>query len=157
MKHTFETRVYYADTDAYGVVWHGSYLRWLEKGRVELCNLLGLDLIEMKKMDILLPVTNMNVRYKSSAKLNDKIIIESWIKECNGLSVTFRQTIRLVTPHPSDGHPLPQGARERKPKLLIDATFDVVAINEAGKLYRKMPEELIEKLNRGIEECPQSV
>ena len=37
MKHTFEQKVYYSDTDAYGVVWHGSYLRWLEMGRVEYC------------------------------------------------------------------------------------------------------------------------
>lgn len=143
MKHTFETKVYYADTDAYGVVWHGAYLRWLERGRVELCNLLGLDLIEMKKMDILLPVTNMNVRYKASAKLNDDIIIETWLEKCNGLSVTFKQAIRAAVTH------LPQGAKDGK--LLIEATFDVVAINEAGKLYRKMPEDLVKKLQKGIE------
>lgn len=151
MKHIFETRVYYADTDAYGVVWHGAYLRWLEKGRVELCNMLGLDLIEMKNMDVLLPVTNMNVRYKASAKLNDNIIIETWIEKCNGLSVTFKQTIRLHPPL----NPLP--SMEGKSKLLIEAAFDVVAINEAGKLYRRMPKELVEKLNKGIEKCPVSV
>ena len=35
MTFTNEFRVYYADTDAYGVVWHGTYLRWLEAGRIE--------------------------------------------------------------------------------------------------------------------------
>lgn len=151
MKHTFETKVYYADTDAYGVVWHGAYLRWLEKGRVELCDALGLDLIAMKKADVLLPVTNMNVRYKSSARLNDNIIIETWLEKCNGLSVTFKQTIRLHPPL----NPLP--SMEGKSKLLIEATFDVVAINEAGKLYRKMPEDLYEKLQKGLEQCQVSV
>ena len=48
MKNIFETKVYYSDTDAYGVVWHGAYLRWLEKGRADLCNTLGLDLVSMK-------------------------------------------------------------------------------------------------------------
>ena len=38
MKHTDELRVYYADTDAYGVVWHGAYLRWLEAG-IDACGL----------------------------------------------------------------------------------------------------------------------
>lgn len=142
MKHTYETKVYYADTDAYGVVWHGSYLRWLERGRVELCNQLGLDLIEMKKADVLLPVTNMNVRYKASARLNDDIIVETWLKDFNGLSVIFKQTIR----------------EKETNRLLIDATFDVVAINEAGKLYRKMPDDVAEKLKKGIVElCPASV
>lgn len=141
MKHTFETKVYYADTDAYGVVWHGAYLRWLEKGRVELCDALGLDLISMKEADVLLPVTNMNVRYKSSARLNDNIIIETWLEKCNTLSVTFKQTIRN---------------RETN-RLHIEAVFDVVAINEAGKLYRKMPEDLYEKLQKGLEKCQVSV
>lgn len=134
MKDIFETKVYYSDTDAYGVVWHGAYLRWLEKGRVDLCEKLGLDLVAMKNMDILLPVTNMNLRYKASAKLDDKIIIETWLEKCNGLSVTFKQTIKSADTQ----------------KLFIDATFDVVAINEAGKLYRRMPQDLVEKLNKGI-------
>lgn len=154
MKHTYETKVYYADTDAYGVVWHGSYLRWLERGRVELCNQLGLNLIEMKKADVLLPVTNMNVRYKASARLNDNVIIETWIKDFNGLSVIFKQTIRLVTPNPTCA--LPQSTREGK--LLIEATFDVVAVNEEGRLYRRMPDDIAEKLKKGIVElCPASV
>ena len=81
MKHIFETKVYYADTDAYGVVWHGTYLRWMEKGRVDLCDMLGLDLVAMKNNDVLLPVANMNVRYKASARLDDDIIIETWIEK----------------------------------------------------------------------------
>lgn len=137
MKHIFETKVYYADTDAYGVVWHGAYLRWLEKGRVELCDMLGLDLIAMKNADVLLPVTNMNVRYKSSARLNDSIIIETWIEKCNGLSVTFKQTIR----------------NKETSRIYIEAVFDVVAINEAGKLYRRMPSDVVDKLNKGVAVC----
>ena len=93
MKHTFEQKVFYADTDAYGVVWHGTYLRWLEMGRVYLCEKLGLDLVTLKEQDVLLPVTNMNVKYKMSAKLNDDIIIETEISKFNGFSVTFKQVI----------------------------------------------------------------
>ena len=139
MKHIFETKVYYSDTDAYGVVWHGSYLRWMEKGRVDLSSVLGLSLVELKEMDIVLPVTNMNVRYKASAKLDDDIIIETWIEKYNSLSVTFKQVIKS----------------KDTGKIFIEAIFDVVAINEAGKLYRRMPEILVEKLKIGIEEkCP---
>lgn len=134
MKHTFETRVYYSDTDAYGVVWHGAYLRWLEKGRVDLCNALGIDLVTMKDMDVLLPVTNMNVKYKASAKLDDTVIIETWIEKFNSLSVTFKQVIRSSETN----------------KVFIEALFDVVAINNDGKLYRRMPEELQKSLEAGV-------
>ena len=58
MEHTFEQQVFYSDTDAYGVVWHGSYLRWLEMGRVFYCEQLGLDLISLKENNIVIPVTN---------------------------------------------------------------------------------------------------
>ena len=141
MKNIFETKVYYSDTDAYGVVWHGAYLRWLEKGRVDLCNTLGLDLVSMRKMDILLPVTNMNVKYKASAKLDDAIIIETWIEKFNSLSVTFKQVIKS----------------KETDKVFIEAVFDVVAISNAGKLYRRMPAELVECFEKAVKDDEKSL
>ena len=140
-KHIFEQKVYYSDTDAYGVVWHGSYLRWLEAGRVEWCEMNGHNLIELKEMDIVLPVVNLNVRYKSSAKLNDNLIIETWIKKFNNLSVTFSPVIK---------------SRETG-KIFIEADVDVVAISNNGKLYRRMPEVLAEIFEKELEKCPVSV
>ena len=65
MKHAFATKVYYSDTDAYGVVWHGSYLRWLEMGRVMLCEQAGYKLSQLEKEDIVLPVAEINLKYKT--------------------------------------------------------------------------------------------
>ena len=141
MKHEFETKVYYADTDAYGVVWHGTYLRWMERGRVDFCAKLGLDLVEMKKCDVLMPVTNMNVRYKSSAKLDEEITIETTCEIVNSFLIRFKQKIK---------------SKETQ-KIHIDATFDVVAVNSEGKMYRKIPEQFMQKLERGLETCPQPV
>ncbi len=141
MKHTFETKVYYSDTDAYGVVWHGSYLRWLERGRVDLCEMLGLDLLSLKDGDVLLPVTNMNLRYKASAKLDDTIIIETWIEKYNSLSVTFAQVIKS----------------KATGKVFIKAQFDVVSTSRTGKLYRTMPQMLTDAFEKGLEKCPALV
>ena len=140
-KHTMIRKVYYSDTDAYGVVWHGSYLRWLEAGRVEWCELFGYTLPELTAQDILLPVTNMNVKFKMSAKLNDVIIVETEISKFNGLSVTFSQTIKS----------------QETGKTCIEATFDVVAIsNSTGKLYRRMPQMLAEIFEKELK-CLQPV
>ncbi|MDR1168473.1 MAG: acyl-CoA thioesterase [Heliobacteriaceae bacterium] len=127
MKHEFEQKVYYADTDAYGVVWHGSYIRWMEAGRCMWCEAAGQDLIDLEKNhDIVLPVVNLNVRYKLSAKLGDIIIIETDVEKFNGLSATFKQAIKN-----SAG------------KVLLEAGVEIVAISSStGKLYRKMPEIL---------------
>ena len=81
MKHKFEQKVYFSDTDAYGVVWHGAYLRWMEMGRVDYCQSVGYSLTELEARDILLPVSSINIKYKSSAKLEDTVIIETEISE----------------------------------------------------------------------------
>lgn len=132
MKNMFEEKVYYADTDAYGVVWHGTYLRWLEKGRVELCEDAGLNLIDLEKQDIAMPVTNLNVRYKASARLNDVVVIETSIKEVSPIRVTFEQSIRNKADN----------------KLFIKAEFEVVAIHNDGSIYRKLPEVITNALRQ---------
>lgn len=135
MKHSFEQKVYYADTDAYGVVWHGSYLRWLEMGRVELCEMMGYSLIELEEKNIVLPVVNINVRYKSSAKLNDILIVETTIQKYNSLSVTFLQKI----------------TDKATQKPFVEAVIEVVAIDNDGKLYRKMPQILLDAFEKAME------
>ena len=140
MKHTFEQKVYYSDTDSYGVVWHGSYLRWLEMGRVEYCENLGLNLIDLQNQDIVLPVTNLNIKYKSSAKLNDEILVETEITELKSYSVTFKQVIKS----------------KETGKTYVEADVTVVAINSDGRLYRKMPDVLSEKFEEVLK-CPALV
>lgn len=135
MKHTFEQKVYYADTDAYGVVWHGSYLRWLEIGRVEMCEMMGYTLLELEEKNIVMPVVNINVRYKSSAKINDILIVETTIQKYNSLSVTFSQKI----------------IDKNTQKIFIEAVIDVVTIDNNGKLYRKMPQILLDAFEKAME------
>ena len=138
MKHTFEQKVYYSDTDAYGVVWHGSYLRWLEMGRVEYCEDLGLNLIELEKQDIVMPVTNMNIRYKASGRLNGIVVVDTWIKKITPVTVVFEQTIK----------------NKDSGKLFIQAEFEVVAIRNNGSLHRRMPEVLKNAFEKVLSSCP---
>lgn len=133
-------KVYYSDTDAYGVVWHGSYLRWLEMGRVDWCEMKGHNLIDLKNQDIVLPVVNLNIRYKASAKLNDNLIIETCVTKFNGLSVTFTQRIKSA----------------ETLKIFVEAEVDVVAISNDGKLYRRMPQILSDVFKEEVE-CLQPV
>lgn len=128
MSHAFTQKVFYSDTDAYGVVWHGSYLRWLEMGRVLLCEEKGFKLSDLEKQDITLPVVELNVQYKSPAKLDDTVLIKTEIQEKTKLSVTFHQTI----------------TDEKQEKTYINATVKVVAIHNSGQLYRSLPEQVLQ-------------
>ncbi len=123
MEHIFKQQVSYCDTDAFGVVWHGSYLRWLEMGRIGFCDNMGLNLIDLQARDIVMPVTNINVRYKASAKAYDNLIIKTTLSKITPLSVTFDQTIM----------------NEETGLVYIQAVVDVVSVNNDGKLYRRFP------------------
>lgn len=136
MKHLHEQKVYYSDTDAYGVVWHGSYLRWLEMGRTEFGEEIGIILPELVEQNIAMPVVNINLRYKASAKLNDEIIVETSIQKYNSLSVTFEQKIK----------------DKNSDKTFVEAVIDVVTIDNNGKLYRKMPQVLTDAFEKAIKD-----
>lgn len=135
MKNTFEQKVYYGDTDAYGVVWHGSYLRWMEKGRVDMAEDMGLSLVEMQKNDIVLPVTNINIKYKSSARLDETVIIETKVIKISPITFTFNQIIK----EKSSG------------RICTQADVEVVAVTNEGKLYRRLPEILKSALEKALE------
>ena len=134
MEHIFEEKVYYADTDAYGVVWHGTYLRWLEKGRVMFCEDLGLSLTELSKNDIALPVASVSVKYKASAKLEDNIVISSKVTKITPIAITFTQTI----------------SEKGTGRVFVVAVVVVVAVSNVGKLYRRLPEAITKSFNEDI-------
>ena len=107
-------------------------------GRVELCNMMGFSITDLaQNHDIVLPVVNMNVKYKSSAKLEDWMIIETEISDFKGFTVTFKQSIKS----------------KETGKVFIEAEFVVVAISNDGKLYRKMPEILAKAFEEELK-CP---
>lgn len=135
MKNIIEHTVYYADTDAYGVVWHGTYLRWMEQGRVEICRAVGLDLTELKNNNVMIPVTNINVRFKASAKLDDKICIETEISKISPITITFIQCVKSKDSN----------------RIFVQAEIEVVAVNQDGKIYRRIPEILKSACERAME------
>ena len=105
-------------------------------GRVYYCENLGLNLIDLKEQDIVLPVTNLNVRYKASAKLNDKIIVKTKVSKITPLSITFEQNI----------------VNQETGALYIQALVDIVAINNSGKLYRRLPDILKTAFDKSLNE-----
>lgn len=134
IKNKLEQRVYYSDTDAYGVVWHGSYLRWMEMARVEFCTQLGIDLVELAKNDITIPVTNINIRYKSPAKLDEHLVIETTLVKLSALTAIFSQIIKNADTN----------------QIRTISEVEVVAVHNDGKLYRRLPDELKTKLEGAL-------
>ena len=71
-KHWLAVRVYYEDTDAVGVVYHASYLRFAERARTEMMRCLGLEHSVLKaRLGLSFTVRRCVVDYLAPARLDD--------------------------------------------------------------------------------------
>jgi acyl-CoA thioester hydrolase len=78
MPVTTEVRVRYAETDQMGIVYYANYLVWFEIGRVELLRSLGLAYSQLEtEHECILPVVEASCRYRSPARYDDPIQIET--------------------------------------------------------------------------------
>ena len=76
MRFLWPVRVYYEDTDAGGVVYHASYLKYFERARTEL-----------------LVVRKLTIDYIAPARLDELLKVESEITTLRGASMTFSQKL----------------------------------------------------------------
>ena len=97
--HVMPVRVYYEDTDFSGVVYHASYLRFMERGRTNYLRLLGTDqralFAEAQKEapGFAFVVRSMTIEFLAPARMNDLLEIETEPEEVKGASITLRQRV----------------------------------------------------------------
>jgi acyl-CoA thioester hydrolase len=94
-RHVYAVRVYYEDTDAGGVVYHATYLRYAERARTEALRALGIPHAEMvRQYGVMFVVRRIEVDYLRAARLDDSLAVETEALAVGGASVTLRQTVR---------------------------------------------------------------
>ena len=120
-RHRFAVRVYHEDTDASGVVYHGSYLRWFERARSDILALLGIDQRRaMESGQGFYVVSGMAIRYLAPARLGDAVTIETTCDEARSASARMTQTAfrdgnKLCEASVRVGFVGPSGKPERQP------------------------------------------
>lgn len=121
--HVLPVRVYFEDTDAGGIVYHASYIRFAERGRTDFLRLLGSDARRLidgsnNREPAAFVVRRMNIDFFRPGRMDDLLEVETRVKELGGASVTLVQTI------------LRDGVR------LFEAEVTVVLISVSGKPLR---------------------
>jgi len=122
-EYKLELRIYLEDTDAQGIVYHGNYLRFFERGRSEVLEALGVSLAESTRPDCRLVVYEMRIRFRRPAFLGEMIEVTTSMERSSEYRVIFRQQIR----------------RKHESEILVSAESDIVAIAEDGTL-KELPE-----------------
>ncbi|MBK9967844.1 MAG: hypothetical protein IPP07_24380 [Holophagales bacterium] len=64
-----DVKVRYAETDAQGVVYHGSYVVWFEVGRTEYCEVAGYPYARMEAEGVNIVVSDLAARYRQPGSL----------------------------------------------------------------------------------------
>ncbi len=116
-RHVLPVRVYFEDTDAGGIAYHASFIRWCERGRTDYLRLLGTDSRRMidgsaSHEPAAFVVRRMLCDFIRPARMDDVLEVETRVKEMGGASLTLLQVVTCCGPARvrSGGH---GGARRR--------------------------------------------
>lgn len=126
-------KVRFVETDMMGVVHHANYFRWFEMGRVEYLRQVGIQLLDLMAEGIVFPITDVSCQYRSSAKFDDVILIETIMEQASKVKMVF--SYRVI--------------READGVLLAEGRTQNVFTDESGKITR-LPEVYYERLYKGI-------
>jgi acyl-CoA thioester hydrolase len=91
---TTQLTVRYAETDMMGVVYHGSYIPWLEVGRTQLLKELGLPYRQLEESGFRLPVLEVSLKYLRPARYDDLVTIVTRLKERPLLRIRLEYEVR---------------------------------------------------------------
>ena len=119
-------------TDHAGVMWHGSYLHFLEEGRIDALDKVGLSYSELSRKGFEIPVISLQIKYKVSFFHGENILLTSRFKFKNKIRFTC-ETLFLK----SNGN---IGA-----EAIVDLVF-VRKINDSIKIVREIPVQTKNKL-----------
>ena len=106
-------RVEYHHTDQMGIVHHSNYVKFFEAARTEWLRAAGLTYAEMERRGVMMPIVEVNIRYKQPAYYDELIAITVTVDE-------LPQARMIFHPHNvSRGHPLDTKAlcAERWPRV----------------------------------------
>ncbi|MFN6539841.1 MAG: acyl-CoA thioesterase [Nostoc sp. EkiNYC01] len=120
----YPVRVQPHHTDYSGIVWHGSYLAWMEEARVECLRSIGIEFADLVALGCDLPVVELSVRYHRSIQLGMTAIVKTRMAEVTGVRINWDYAIVST-----DGQ-----------QLYVTAKVTLVALDrERGKIMRQLP------------------
>lgn len=91
--HSAHRRVTYAETDKMGYLYYGRYADYYETGRVEALRALGFVYREMEESGIMMPVLDMQTRYRKPAFYDDMLEIKTMMTELPTVRISFAYEI----------------------------------------------------------------
>jgi acyl-CoA thioester hydrolase len=130
--HTVSIRVRYAETDQMGVVYYANFFIWFELGRIELMRSLGFTYKDLEQQEkCFLPVVEANCRYRSPARYDELLTLETRVLNLRTSVVRFGYRLLRAAEQGSSAAPV----------LLAEGETVHVVVDEAMQ-KRPLPERV---------------
>lgn len=130
-ENIYKTSIYYEDTDAAGIVYHTSYLRFAERARTEFLNYIYPECLTfLKKNKNVLVLRDVKVKFCEFCYLFDKVCVKSYITKLQKTNFKMTQIIK----------------KERT--VVCDISLCLVFVDLLKKKPVKMDEELVSRLKK---------
>lgn len=134
-EHWFEypVRAQPHHTDYAGIVWHGSYLTWMEEARVECLRSIGIEFADLVALGCDLPVVDLAIRYHLPLPMGMDAVVKTRMTTSNSIRINWDYQIQSPD------------AQE----LYVTAQVTLVAVDrEKGKIMRQLPPAVKDALDR---------
>jgi acyl-CoA thioester hydrolase len=93
-EHRFPVRVYFEDTDLSGVVYHASYLRFMERARSDMLRQAGIDQRgTLEKGGGYYAIADLTLRYRRPALLDDDLLVLSRVRAVRAAACVIDQSV----------------------------------------------------------------
>jgi len=138
--HSFNYRVYYEDTDAGGIMYHGNFINFAERGRSELLREMGVPASQIwEQTGVGFVVRHLDADYTAMARLDDLLTVSTQVTAMKNSSFIMAQEIFIN--NDTDDH--------KNSAFKMDVT--VVCIDKQGKPTR-IPDILRDKFKEYMKE-----
>jgi acyl-CoA thioester hydrolase len=118
----------WADTDPAGIVWFGIFFRYFENAEEDLYRRLGSDRTTLLRgLNVFMPRTSLQARFKSPARLGDEIAVGVGIAELTATRIGFVFDIR----------------ERGTDRLICDASYRVGCVDATTFAPRSPAEEIV--------------
>ena len=128
----YPVRVQPHHTDYAGIVWHGTYISWMEEARVECLRSRGVNFSDLVELGCDLPVVELSIRYRRSLKMGVEALVSTRMQDRDGVRLNWAYVIQSL---------------DRKQQY-VTAVVTLVPVDRArGKIMRRLPPALKEALD----------
>ena len=121
--HHYFIRIFYEDTDAGGIVYHANYLKYFERARTSLLNLIKINqnqLFEKKKLGFV--VRDINLRINKSFRFNQILLVKTCLKSAKKSCIVLKH----------EAYETNQNTNFQTPNVLCE--IQIVMINDKNKV-----------------------